>query len=989
MVNFSCCLIVKNEQNTLPKLLASLTDFKSRGGEVVIVDTGSTDNTVQIAKDWGCKVDIVGAKFITEIDNKTAKEINKRFIVDGEQEIVKSGDKLFDFASARNYSASLASNDMICTLDSDEVYTKFDIDRIEQEIKDGWEQFEYQFVFAHNPDGSPAIQFKQSKFFDRRKVQWSGIVHEVLGGNAKIKYLDESIIKLEHWQELGKEHRSKYMVGLALDCFLHQDKDRQSHYLARELMWTGRPKSALKEFQRHITMNGWPAEKAQSYIFMGDCYGMLNLAEQQVECYNKAIYIDGSRREAYIKLARFYQRNNNPKMALIYAKSATELPWVDYYANDARMYNAEPHEIMYWAYGWLGDISNAQKEIDKALKYEPFNQKMLSDTKYYFSYPDSLIDGWMTFEECQFLYNISKKMGTVCEIGSWKGRSTHALLSGGSKVTAVDTFKGSADPLDWTHELGKKIDVLGEFKKNVGHFPNLKIIQGKSTEVAKTVEDKEYDMVFIDAGHTYEELRDDIRAWKGKAKIALCGHDYFETVWMGVVRAVDEELGGPDEVHETIWVKWINRPLVSIVIPTLGRPDKLHRLLQKIKENAGYDNYEVLVGTDEFPPNNIGAPKMVKRLVEQSKGELVMFLGNDCIPEKDFLQLAVFRMIKEFPEMDGLIGLNDGYWKTGEFATHWLASKKLLPYLGGEFFHTGYFHCGCDNELTEMCRKADKYVWAEEARVDHDHPVKTGFKSKDMDEVYKLAYQFDRMEHDKNLLHERSKLLGFELHENFVEQSENKIEIPEITKFTKMIEECSNFSFIKLGDGEIYCMNNVKGKNCDGHDYSEALGKDLINAYTYLNKLPNSYITTWIDKIDYESPVKTKSNGVGDMFLQTKLYKEKYDFYNALKLSKRKKVFIGPKRLKEVNKFLNTDEFIEIPETNCYLFNFDIKPEKDTIYMFSAGMPSKVWIAQLLKLDSKITCIDFGSAFDPIFFKETRTGQLPTQILKDYYKKLL
>ena len=127
----------------------------------------------------------------------------------------------------------------------------------------------------------------------------------------------------------------------------------------------------------------------------------------------------------------------------------------------------------------------------------------------------------------------------------------------------------------------------------------------------------------------------------------------------------------------TIWGKWINKPKVSIVIPTLGRPEKLHRLLTKIKENAGYDNYEVIVGVDDFPPNNLGVPKMVKKLVEQSTGELVMYLGNDCIPEKDFLQLAVFRMIKEFPEMDGLVGLNDLYWK-GEFCTHFLASKKLL-----------------------------------------------------------------------------------------------------------------------------------------------------------------------------------------------------------------------------------------------------------------------------------------------------------------------
>lgn len=264
------------------------------------------------------------------------------------------------------------------------------------------------------------------------------------------------------------------------------------------------------------------------------------------------------------------------------------------------------------------------------------------------------------------------------------------------------------------------------------------------------------------------------------------------------------------------------KTLVSIVIPTLGRPEKLHRLLWKIKENAGYDNYEVLVGVDEFPPNNIGVPKMVKRLVEQAKGDLIMYLGNDCIPEKDFLQLAVFRMRKAFPNMDGLVGLNDGFWKAGEFATHWLASKKLLPYLGGEFFHTGYFHCGCDNELTEMCRKANKYVWAEEAKIDHDHPVKTGFKTKDMDAVYALAYQKDRMEHDRDLLHERAKLLKFELRENFTEPTQIPKRIFTIWLNNKKTIPKDIKSYINTHNIPGYEHKLITLNNCYRNDYVDA-----------------------------------------------------------------------------------------------------------------------------------------------------------------------
>ena len=383
---FSIVCIAKDEAKTIPKMMESLKDFMARGGEVILVDTGSTDGTPDVARSLGCTVTEVGEKFITVIDKKTAEIINDYFVVDGEKEIVKEGNRLFDFASARNYATSLAANDMVCSLDCDEAYTRFDIDRLNALIDEGYGQFEYQFVFAHDPWGRPVIQFVQSKFFDRTKIQWTGIVHEVLSGEAKRTYVGPETIMLEHWQEQGKEHRGNYLVGLALDCFQHPDKDRQSHYLARELLWNGRPKSALKEFNFHITMGGWPAERAQSMIFIGDCYGMLGNDEEQVKWYGLAYNLDSARREALIKLALFYRRKNNYQATASYARAALEIPWTDYYANDKAMYEQVPHELLYWAYGWLGRIPDAQREIQIALKYQPHNSQYLRDTRYYFDY---------------------------------------------------------------------------------------------------------------------------------------------------------------------------------------------------------------------------------------------------------------------------------------------------------------------------------------------------------------------------------------------------------------------------------------------------------------------------------------------------------------------------------------------------------------------------------------------------------------------------
>lgn len=74
-------------------------------------------------------------------------------------------------------------------------------------------------------------------------------------------------------------------------------------------------------------------------------------------------------------------------------------------------------------------------------------------------------------------------------------------------------------------------------------------VQMPSVEAAEVVPD--VDFVFIDADHSYEAVRADIAAWKGKCKF-LCGHD-FSAYHPGVVLAVQEyrfTLAG----HDNIWI---------------------------------------------------------------------------------------------------------------------------------------------------------------------------------------------------------------------------------------------------------------------------------------------------------------------------------------------------------------------------------------------------------------------------------------------------
>ena len=599
---FSVVLIAKNEEKTLPKLILSLKEFQERGGETILLDTGSTDSTVVRAKELGCKVTEVGEKFVRKIDAKLAKQINEKFVIDGEQEVIKENSKVFDYSAARNFAAQLASNDFVAMPDCDEQYTALNIDEINKKIEEGEKQFEYNFVYSHDANGNEAVKFPHSKFYNRNFLKWVGIIHEVLNGNVKRHFFNEKIIKLEHWQ-IPSENRNRYLAGLALDCFLNPEKDRNSHYFAREMYYNKMWKSAAKEFERHIQMNKWQTERGQSMIFLGDCYANLNKVESALQEYHRATITGPTRRIGFLRLSSFMMKNKDFIRAIAYAKAALEIPYNACYTESMPNYNDEPHYYLYHSYGWAGGkVKEAQYHNNIAIDLDVQNEKYLRDWKYY---------------------------------------------------------------------------------------------------------------NFV--------------------------------------------------------------PKVSIIIPTLGREDSLAKLLTAIKENANYDNYEVIVQRDSFEDRK-GVCKMFNEGVQKSDGDLVMFLGNDCLPQKNFLIHAVRDMSKNFENLDGMLALKtifkmeDGYKQfISENSSHFIISKKLLNYFNNEFFNPVYNHYFCDNELAERCIAINKFAVSKYSIILHNNPHHS--HGIEHDDVSKLSYSFFKQ--DQGTFIKRMKELGF--YKNLIEKYSNAL----------------------------------------------------------------------------------------------------------------------------------------------------------------------------------------------------------------------
>ena len=95
-VTISLCMIVKNEERTLPGCLACLKDLVD---EMVIVDTGSTDGTVD---------------FVQRYAERLRRERGQ------ERVHLYHFDWIDDFAAARNFAFSKATGDYIYSADADE-----------------------------------------------------------------------------------------------------------------------------------------------------------------------------------------------------------------------------------------------------------------------------------------------------------------------------------------------------------------------------------------------------------------------------------------------------------------------------------------------------------------------------------------------------------------------------------------------------------------------------------------------------------------------------------------------------------------------------------------------------------------------------------------------------------------------------------------------------------------------------------------------------
>jgi glycosyltransferase involved in cell wall biosynthesis len=164
MPTLSLAMIVKNESQTIERVLDCAKAFAD---EMVVVDTGSTDDAVAKTEAMGAQV-----HYFSWID---------------------------DFAAARNFSFSKCAGDWVIWLDGDDVISPDNQNRIldlkRTALNDELEAVYLRYLYP--PFRQWRERIVRRELFVEGKLRWKEPVHEVIDGvdGRKVRYFDDIFIQ--------------------------------------------------------------------------------------------------------------------------------------------------------------------------------------------------------------------------------------------------------------------------------------------------------------------------------------------------------------------------------------------------------------------------------------------------------------------------------------------------------------------------------------------------------------------------------------------------------------------------------------------------------------------------------------------------------------------------------------------------------------------------------------------------------------------------
>lgn len=165
------------------------------------------------------------------------------------------------------------------------------------------------------------------------------------------------------------------------------------------------------------------------------------------------------------------------------------------------------------------------------------------------------VTGFLHCDELQKLVELAAGKD-VLEVGSFKGLSAWGMAFVAKSLTCCDSFAAATDGQRQTGET----TTLGDFLRATDRYSNVKHYQLFSEDAARVIEG-DFDFIFVDATHTYHEVKADIERWWPRVRSGgvMALHDVGHRDFPGVQQAVDEVFGPAPEGTTVVTLRWVTK----------------------------------------------------------------------------------------------------------------------------------------------------------------------------------------------------------------------------------------------------------------------------------------------------------------------------------------------------------------------------------------------------------------------------------------------
>ena len=356
-VLWSLAMIVRNEEATLRGVLE---DAAKLCDELVVVDTGSTDSTVNVARDCGARL--------------------------------LSFEWIDDFAAARNFAFEQCRGEWILWLDADDRIPPSALEEFLRLKEDLAGRTDVDGIFVpYRRDFSRDDPEVCTFAFDRERVlrrsaglRWTGPVHEVIALPFN-RFSRWPTAWVEHrpngdsW--VAKKDRNIRILEKALQA--GERTPRNLFYFGNELRDHGRFEEALEAYREYIAVSDLEWEEYTALLSMAQCAQALERPEQQLESLLAAVAVDSRRAEAFNRLGAFYYGTKEWQRAIPFFHAATACPRpTEGFVSDAD-YGSLPWDYLATCYNECGQLEKALEYTITAFRTSTEKKRLLENIGFY------------------------------------------------------------------------------------------------------------------------------------------------------------------------------------------------------------------------------------------------------------------------------------------------------------------------------------------------------------------------------------------------------------------------------------------------------------------------------------------------------------------------------------------------------------------------------------------------------------------------------